>query len=563
MMGALVVAVGVVIAGVLVYMFVFRWEPARKRWCVMFYLTSKTPASAAAAPVSQPNAETGVPAAAPAVATLDQKLDQVVNDVIRKLPCATDAGIAADSDWNDVYVAYRAVWDDASRKPEARVVRPEISAPTTEYFPGETVFDVGYAIDLTKDITLFFEWAYENCPADHYGVFFWGHAMGPAGFFQPNQKPRVVSPLVAFLMRVVFAVTGTRWTGNLGVRAISDAIGAIVQQRIRDGIRQTPTNSERTAGVGAPPPGAGAGGNSGEQIIFTVGQAVPKVDVVLFQDCWMGTLETAFELQDDVRYIVSSQSLVPSGFAAGQQLGAVWPYKGLIDTFLDQNQPNFAAPMMTVLNNFFEGVGRPAGTPPDYNRYPATKVLFSLIDCGATAGAVSSALKNECRTLVEALYPLGAAGRSALIELSFEKAGRLFELQGVNLVAGDQALVDILTFCAYLKTPAQWPAGLVVSAPVQNAITAAALALETKVTAVVTSTFQSPPLVPGDFVYKGVAALYKPFAIFGHDPYIMGAFRSSYETFRFSQETIVTPAPGGGAAECSWTQYAFDRHKWF
>ena len=561
MMGALIVAVAVVIAGVLVYMFVFRWEPKRKRWCVMFYLTSNRPASAASAP--QPNAETGVPAAAPAAATLDQKLDQVVNDVIRKLPCATDAGIAADPDWDDVYVVYRAVWDKPSRKPEARVVRPGLSAPTKTYFPGETVFDVEYAIDFTKDITLFFEWAYENCPADHYAVFFWGHAMGPAGFLQPHERPVVVSPLIAFLMRVMFSLTGTRWSGTLGVPAISDAIGAIVQKRIRDGSLQPPTTSERAAPVAAPPPGGGADGISGAPIVFTVGQVVPKVDVVLFQDCWMATLETAFELQDDVRYIVSSQSLVPAGFAPGQQLGAVWPYKGLIDTFL--KQANFAGPMMTVMKDFFDGVGLPPGTPPDHNRFPAKKVLLSLMDCGATAGEISSAIELEFRALVQSLFPLGAAGRSALIErqaLQPEKSGRLFEVDGIDLKVGDQALIDILTFCAYLQAPTQWPAAVVVSQPQENAITAAAAALQTKIALVVTDKLQSPPQVAGEHVYRGVTALYLPYIVLGKDFFIMGASRDSYKKFRFSTETVVTPAPAGGTGECSWTQYAFDRFKW-
>ena len=561
MMGALVVAIAVVIAGVLVYMFVLRWEPTRKRWCVMFYLTSNRPASASSAPL--PNAETGVPAAAPAAATLDQKLDQVVYDVIRKLPCATDAGIAADPDWDDVYVVYRAVWDKPSRKPEARVVRPGLSAPTTTYFPGETVFDVEYAIDFTKDITLFFEWAYENCPADHYAVFFWGHAMGPAGFLQPHERPVVVSPLIAFLMRVIFSLTGTRWSGTLGVPEISDAIGAVVQRRIQDGSLQPPAESQLPRDVAVPPPGAGAGGSSGPQIIFTAGQTVPKVDVVLFQDCWMSTLETLFELQDDVRYIVSSQSLVPAGFAPGQQLGAVWPYKGLIDTFLKQT--NFAGPMMMVLKDFFDGVGLPPGTQPDFNRYPAKKVLFSLMDCGATAGEISSAITPEFQALVQSLYPLDAAGRSALIErqaLQPEKSGRLFELDWIDLKVGDQALIDILTFCAYLQAPTQWPAAVVVSQPEEDAITAAAAALQTKITLVVTDKFQSPPQVAGEHVYTGVTALYLPYVVLGKDYFIMGASRLSYQQFRFSIETLVTPSPAGGTGECSWTQYAFDQFKW-
>jgi hypothetical protein len=218
--------------------------------------------------------------------------------------------------------------------------------------------------------------------------------------------------------------------------------------------------------------------------------------------------------------------------------------------------------MMKALHDFFDGAGRPAGTEEDYNRFPAKKVLFSLIDCGTTAGAVSSAIKNDYRALVEALYPLAPPGRSDLIELSFDKSGRLYELQGITLLVGDQALIDVLTFCAFLQAPAQWPAGLVVSLPDQTAIVAAAAALQPKVAKLVKSTFQSPPHMAGDYAYTGVAALYKPFVILGDDPYIVSAFRASYETFRFAKETLVIPPPGGGVTECSWTQYAFDRYPW-
>jgi hypothetical protein len=551
------VIVAVVIAGVLVWWFFFRWTAPQKRWCVLFYLTSNTPASAT--PVHTPDAETGVPGAAPGAATLDQKLDQVVN-VIRSLPCATEAGIAADHDWDDVYVVYRAIWDDPYRKPEARVVRPESSAPTAKYFPGETVFDVEYAIDFTKDITLFFEWAYDNCPAQQYAVFFWGHAMGPAGFFQPGQKPKVVSPLVALLMKVVFFLTGARWTGTRSVEALSDGIATIVQNRLRDNPNP---EIEQNSSAAAPPAGATGSAGAAQTGVFAVGQVVPKVDVVLFQDCWMATLETAFELQDDARYIVASQSLVPAGFAPGQALGAVWPYENLISIFLKQQ--NFAAPMMKELKDFFCGVGLSSGMPPDFNRYPAKKVLFSLMDCGTTAGFISAAMKTEWQALVQSLYPLGADGRSILIERQMqqpEQAGRLFEMSGTSLQVGDQALIDVLTFCAYLRAPNTWPAALVVSQADQTAIGAAAAALQAKVATVITTTFQVPQPVAGDFVYTGAATLYKPYVIGGDDPYIMGAFRSSYDCLRFATETDATPPPPPGTSNRSWTQYAFDRYDW-
>lgn len=555
------VIVAVVVAGLLVYWFVFRWTATPKRWCVMFYLTSNTPASAT--PLHSPNSETGVPGAAAGSSPLDQKLDQVV-EVLRSLPCATNDGIAGDPDWDDVYVVYRAIWDDPYRKPEARVVRPELSAPSAKYFPGETVFDVEYAIDFTRDLTLFFDWAYEKCPAQQYAVFFWGHAMGPAGFFQPSEKPVVVSPLLALLMKVVFFLTGSRWTGTRSLQVVSDAIGTIVQNRLSDS--PTPEVELEASSAALPPPGgAGYTPGAGQTAGFTPGQPIPKVDVVLFQDCWMSTLETAFELQDDARYIVSSQSLVPAGFAPGQALGAVWPYEALISIFLKQQ--NFAAPMMQELNDFFDGKGRPAGAPQDYNRYPATKVLFSLIDCGTTAGFISTAMSAEWQAVVQSLYPLGADRRSTLIEREAqqpEQAGRLFELSGTALRVGDQALIDILTFCGYLQTPAQWPAALVVSQTERDAIVAAAAALHAKVAGVITTTFQVPPRVAGDFLYTGTAVLYKPFFVGGNDPYIMSAFRSSYDSLRFAKETDATPPPppASGTSVRSWTQYAFDQYKW-
>jgi hypothetical protein len=549
--------VAVIVAGALVYWFVFRWEATPKRWCVMFYLTSNTPASSV--PVSRPDAETGVPAAA--AVTLDHKLDQVVN-VLRTLPCATDAGISANPDWDDVYVVYRAIWDEPLREPEARVVRPELSAPTQTYFPGETVDDVGYAIDFTRDLTLFFEWAYEHCPAEHYAVLFWGHAMGPAGLFQPGERPVVVNPLVALLMRVIFFLTGSRWSGTFGIAAVSDALETIVQQRFRDESDKTPTRGTVAPSGGADAPdGGGANGGAAATVVFQVGQPIPKVDVAIFQDCWMGTLETAFELQDDVRYIVASQSLIPAGFAPGPQLGAVWPYEQLITNFLTNAE--FVQPMMTVLENFFNGTALPPGVPPDYNRFPATKVLLSLMDCGPTAGEVSLGMRAEWQALVQALYVLGQPGRSALIEQPFATAGRLFELEGVNLRVGDQALIDILTFCAYLTQTNLWPAAAGGTPQERTAIVNAAGALEARVRALVRITFQSPAAVANDPIYTGVAALYKPFVILGDDPYIMAAFRSSYEGLRFSAETRVNPPPAGGVDECSWTQYAFDRHRWF
>ena len=121
------------------------------------------------------------------------------------------------------------------RNPEAAVVRPEPSAPTKTYFDGETVVDLGLSVDMSKDVTAFFLWAYDNCPAAHYAVFFWGHAMGPAGLFEPNEKPLVISPLLGLLVKALLWLTKMNsWSGSVSVKAVSDAIGAVVERRILD-----------------------------------------------------------------------------------------------------------------------------------------------------------------------------------------------------------------------------------------------------------------------------------------------------------------------------------------
>ena len=71
------------------------------------------------------------------------------------------------------------------------------------------------------------------------------------------------------------------------------------------------------------------------------------------------------------------------------------------------------------------------------------------------------------------------------------------------LQVGDQALIDILALCAYLKVPTQWPAALTVTAAQQTAIVDAATALEGKVQALVKRAFQSPPHLTGEPPYWG------------------------------------------------------------
>jgi hypothetical protein len=549
MVALLVVLVSAAVLAFLYWWFANRWKPADKEWCVMFYLTSQVPRSST--PISRPDEETGVPAGA----TLDQKLDQVV-DTIRMLPCSLSKPAPP---WDNAYVAYRAIWADVQRDPEARVVSGDPAAPTATYFSGESIYDVGLAFDLSTDITDFFMWVYENCPANHYAVFFWGHAMGPGGLFQQSERPLVISPLVKLIVQFTswlagFTGTTNQWAGVPGIASLQKALHSVVVSRIA----KMGGTSAMTLPVGAlptvPPPSSGSPGSSSASTT-TPPQVlqVPKVEVVLFQDCWMAGIETAFELQDDVRYIVASQSIVPIGYRPGGTLGAVWPYQELIECMMAA--PNtFGPQLLQKLEGFFNA-------NPN-NRWPMLKVLFSLMDCAMDLGKVTAALQDPFQKLVTALDMIGPEQRSKLIDQAFAQSGRLFEMDGNRIAVGDQALIDVPTMSHYLSVPTSWPANVVVSADEAKAIADAAKTLQKALVTVVVTNFESPTATTAsNLPYSGLTALYKSYAIFGEDSYIVNnTYRSSYDMFRFATETSV-PATVAGEIR-SWADFAFERTEW-
>ena len=130
-----------------------------------------------------------------------------------------------------------------------------------------------------------------------------------------------------------------------------------------------------------------------------------------------------------------------------------------------------------------------------------------------------------------------------------------------HFVSETKALIDVLTFCGYLKTPALWPAAAGGTPQQRTTIAAAALALQGKVQALVTGTFQPPPLAAGDPIYTQV---WPPCTAVRHLgrrlPTSHGArFARRMRTFDSPKETLVTPPPAGESTECSWTDDAFDR----
>jgi hypothetical protein len=377
--------------------------------------------------------------------------------------------------------------------------------------------------DLTQDLHGFFQWAYDQCPATRYAVFFWGHSFGPGGLFNTNEPPVVDPP----------PGTPVFWS-RIDQFAVQSGTQKILNWRLRDAERML-------ARAGGTSPGGGAGTTGGSTPTST-----PKVEIVLFQDCWMATLETAYTLEDSVRYIVASQSLVPIGLDSNGQVvpTATWPYKKIIDSLL--LRVDYAVGALEELKTFYD--------QSPSNRYPNTTVPFSLLDLGPGQGEVSANLTGPLQLLVTSLSSLGTAKRRQLIQDPGPTAGRLvfIDPQGV-LRAGDVALLDVLTLCRHLES--QTAVGTALE---QTAISAAATKLRVALTggppwALIGPTFEAAD--PANRLgFTGISVLFKPSRYMfpnGDITMLQGVRHDYYILLPFAQATVQ-------GTDC-WTIYAFEQ----
>lgn len=140
--------------------------------------------------------------------------------------------------------------------------------------------------------------------------------------------------------------------------------------------------------------------------------AEKDLDVVLFKDCWMSTLETACELQGVVRFVVASQALVP--------IRPAWPYHDLFSALVAHTDGTAPTELVTRLGKFYDKPG---------HRGLDAAVPFALLDL-AQAGIVSHALTE----LVRALPKPDEEDLSAISRATI----------------GDIALADVRTLCENL-----------------------------------------------------------------------------------------------------------------
>jgi hypothetical protein len=222
----------------------------------------------------------------------------------------------------------------------------------------------------------FFEWASRMCPADRYMLILWGHSRGPFGLF--TDAP-FSSPLPGLFG------TSDPWTY----------------------VAQTLTLKEL--------------GTALRHAYECLNQ---EVDIIAFKDCFMSTLETAYELKNAASYVIASPDIVPI---------EGWPYARMFDQLTRQTDARLAAKaLIKELEQHYKVAD---------NRHGRPRVPFTLLDTSKLSD-VTEPLR-EIATKLAAQVTRGSGGKP------FRTA--LTGATQANAVQADPALVDVGTLCRRIK----------------------------------------------------------------------------------------------------------------
>ena len=154
-----------------------------------------------------------------------------------------------------------------------------------------------------------------------------------------------------------------------------------------------------------------------------------RAGVVVFRDCFMNTLETAYQLKDAAEFMIASQSLAP--------IGGVWPWHDFLATLAPSaDTVDVGRAIVQQLAHFLDE--RPA------HRDGFAAVPYSLLDLSA-----AEAFATPLASLVEALEvarhdPARARACAAALE------GARVGSPRSEKAPGDPALLDVPTMCERL-----------------------------------------------------------------------------------------------------------------
>lgn len=152
------------------------------------------------------------------------------------------------------------------------------------------------------------------------------------------------------------------------------------------------------------------------------------IDVVLFKNCCLSALETAYELQDVARFIISSQTRVP---------GKNWPYEAMFGALSPRPRTtqSIATVMVDALGDFYARKKNRPGKP---------EVPFTLLGLHAVT-SLTEPLKALIDALKHARYDKDAGNRvrDVFMERDASRRGK---------DPGDPALPDVISLCKRLRS---------------------------------------------------------------------------------------------------------------
>jgi len=217
----------------------------------------------------------------------------------------------------------------------------------------------------------FFEWAQRMCPADRYALILWGHSRGPFGLFTDAPFSSALSGLFA---------KADPWTYVAQTLTLKELRSAL--RHARECLNQ-------------------------------------EVDVIAFKDCFMSTLETAYELKDAATYLIGSPDIVPI---------EGWPYARMFEQLARQPEAKPAArALVKELEQYYK---------VEANRHGRTEVPFTLMDTSK---------------LSEVSEPLRAIATKLTAETARGNGGEPFRKALTGSAKADPALVDVHTLCRKIK----------------------------------------------------------------------------------------------------------------
>jgi hypothetical protein len=217
----------------------------------------------------------------------------------------------------------------------------------------------------------FFEWAQRMCPADRYALILWGHSRGPFGLFTDAPFSSALSGLFA---------KADPWTYVAQTLTLKELRAAL--RHARECLNQ-------------------------------------EVDIIAFKDCFMSTLETAYELKDVATYLIGSPDIVPI---------EGWPYARMFEQLARQPEAKAAAKaLVKEIEQYYK---------VEANRHGRTDVPFTLMDTSK---------------LSDVSEPLRAIATKLTAETARGNGGDPFRKALTASAKADPSLVDVNTLCGKIK----------------------------------------------------------------------------------------------------------------